>query len=162
MSKSSSGYGCLVVLVAGIVVIFALMGGDRRDATPRAPDACYLQKDTACALVHPRTAPSGPVESPPVAEVREVHGCDTFVPKNVHGTVDELGFMTIRGQIKNVSVDHFSYIEITFNTYDENDNRVGTAMANVNDLGPGEIWRFTAVSMGDHATRYRAQRITCF
>ncbi|MCE5200866.1 MAG: FxLYD domain-containing protein [Armatimonadota bacterium] len=50
----------------------------------------------------------------------------------------------IAGNVINNSDNTYSYAEIEFNVYDDNNNRVGTAMDNINNLGPHETWKFRA------------------
>ncbi|MBR2869846.1 MAG: FxLYD domain-containing protein [Clostridia bacterium] len=50
----------------------------------------------------------------------------------------------IRGVIKNTSSNDYDYVEIEYTVYDQKGNNIGTALANVNNLGAGETWSFTA------------------
>ena len=52
---------------------------------------------------------------------------------------------TIRGTAKNTSNHSYSYASVEFSVYDSAGNNLGTALANVNNLGAGDTWRFEAV-----------------
>jgi hypothetical protein len=43
-------------------------------------------------------------------------------------------------------------VQITYNLYDESGARVGTALANINDLEAGGSWKFRAVTFTDYRT----------
>lgn len=58
----------------------------------------------------------------------------------------------ISGIVKNNTTKKYSYVQITFNLYDKDGNKVGTALANENDLGAGETWKFEAIGFDDFAT----------
>jgi hypothetical protein len=52
----------------------------------------------------------------------------------------------ITGTVINRRKDKVRYTQITFNIYDQSGARVGTALANINDLEPGSSWNFKAVT----------------
>lgn len=54
---------------------------------------------------------------------------------------------TITGRVRNNTGRTFRYAQITFSLFDSDGTRVGTALANINDLGPGEIWKFRAIGL---------------
>lgn len=58
----------------------------------------------------------------------------------------------IVGKVKNNTDEESSYVQITFNLYDESEALVGTAMANVNNLEAGGIWKFEAICMEEFKT----------
>lgn len=65
--------------------------------------------------------------------------------------VEESGVKQVVGVLKNNTDKEKSYIQISFPYKDADGNKLGTALANVNDLGPGETWKFKAVVL-DTAT----------
>lgn len=56
--------------------------------------------------------------------------------------------VTITGKVKNNTNKNYSYVQITFNLYDKDDNLVGTAMDNINNLEANGTWIFNAIGMG--------------
>lgn len=42
----------------------------------------------------------------------------------------------------NVAIKEKSYVQVTIPAYDANGNKVGDALANVNDLKPNSTWKF--------------------
>ena len=69
---------------------------------------------------------------------------------------------TVTGTIRNNSGRSYSYAQVLFDVYDSGGIRVGSAMGNINNLGPHETWRFKAVYLGDNGRRYRLDEITGF
>lgn len=54
----------------------------------------------------------------------------------------------VTGILKNNTDKEKSYVQITFPVNDKDGNKVGTALANVNNLGAGKTWKFKAVYFG--------------
>ena len=81
----------------------------------------------------------------------------------INGTTaksDEYGVYTyISGIVKNNTNKKYSYIQITFALFDKDGNKVGTAMANENNIGAGETWKFKAIALEDFST-YKLDEIT--
>ena len=68
----------------------------------------------------------------------------------------------ITGRIRNNRSREYSYAQATFDVFDSQEQRVGTAMANINGLKPREIWKFKAVYLGSDGARFRLDEITGF
>lgn len=51
---------------------------------------------------------------------------------------------TITGVAQNTSGQNLSYASVEFSVYDTSGNNLGTALANINNLGKGDTWRFEA------------------
>jgi hypothetical protein len=70
------------------------------------------------------------------------------------------GFVTgeITGEVVNRRSHTLSYVQITFNLYDDSGAQVGSALANVNGLEPGSTWKFKAVTTG-HWTKYKVSKL---
>lgn len=64
----------------------------------------------------------------------------------------------ISGVVRNNTDKKYSYLQITFDLFDKDDNKVGTALANVNNIGPGEKWKFEAMALEDFSS-YRLDEI---
>ena len=54
----------------------------------------------------------------------------------------------VTGVLKNNTDKEKSYVQITIPAYDANGNKVGDALANVNDLKPNSTWKFKAMYIG--------------
>ena len=62
--------------------------------------------------------------------------------------VDESGFTPkATGILKNNTDSDKSYIQITFAVKDKDGNKLGSAMANINNLKAGDTWKFEAISL---------------
>ena len=77
-----------------------------------------------------------------------------------------LGYtVTIEGTAKNTSSRNYSYVQIEFVVYDVNGNNLGTALANINNLGSGDTWSFEAMLLSFPSTRpgsYKLVEITAY
>ncbi len=70
------------------------------------------------------------------------------------GYVQDLGYeVAIKGIARNNSKTDFSYVSVKFIVYDVSGRRIGTAIANVNDLLSGDTWEFKAVILGFPSTQ---------
>ena len=72
---------------------------------------------------------------------------------------------TIYGVAVNNTGKDLSYASIEYSVYDENGNNLGTAIANINNLGKGDKWPFEAVLLSYPKTkpvRYKLVDITYF
>jgi hypothetical protein len=74
----------------------------------------------------------------------------------------EYDIVYITGIIENKSNKTYSYVQVEFNLYDENDFQVGSTIANVNNLEPNGKWKFKAVIMEAEAKKARFKAITSF
>jgi hypothetical protein len=54
----------------------------------------------------------------------------------------------IKGTAKNVGSSTLRYAEIRVKFYDKEGTLLDTSIDNINDLGPGETWRFEVVHLG--------------
>lgn len=58
---------------------------------------------------------------------------------------EHLGYSAvIKGTAKNTSSRNYSYASVEFSVYDASGNNLGTALANINNLGSGDTWHFEA------------------
>ena len=69
-------------------------------------------------------------------------------------------FDYIVGVVQNNTDQDFDYIQITFTLYDINDNVVGSAFANANNIEQGQTWKFDAAILEDDAVRFELDEIT--
>lgn len=88
----------------------------------------------------------GNTESKPKLKVSDTHMSVSYN--------EYLGYSaTITGVAENTSGKNFSYASVEFSVYDASGNNVGTALANINNLGKGETWRFEATLFSFPSTR---------
>lgn len=59
----------------------------------------------------------------------------------------DYGSKRINGQLKNISGETISYVQITFALYDKDGAQVGTAAANINNLTAGSVWKYSAIPL---------------
>ena len=72
---------------------------------------------------------------------------------------------TIKGVALNTSGHDLSYASVEFSVYDASGNNLGTALANINNLGEGDTWRFEAALFNFPSTRpssYKLVEITAY
>ncbi|MDE6505374.1 MAG: FxLYD domain-containing protein [Clostridia bacterium] len=85
-------------------------------------------------------------ESKPKLTVSDTHMSVTYN--------EYLGYSaTITGVAKNISGQNISYASVEFSVYDASGNNLGTALANINNLGEGDTWRFEATLFSFPSTR---------
>ena len=79
----------------------------------------------------------------------------TITDTNMSVTYNEyLGYSaTITGVAENTSGKNLSYASVEFSIYDASGNNLGTALANINNLGEGDTWRFEATLFSFPSTR---------
>ena len=57
--------------------------------------------------------------------------------------------MYIEGKIKNNRNKSYSYVQVTFTTYDVEGNVIGSCMDNINNLDANGTWKFKAICLED-------------
>lgn len=60
----------------------------------------------------------------------------------------------VTGKVKNNTNKKYSYVHVSINLY-KDENLLGSTMANANNLGPGEIWEFSAPILYDNCNNYK-------
>ena len=55
----------------------------------------------------------------------------------------------IGGTLVNTSGKDLTYVQILIPTYNDNGNRIGSAIATINNLKDGEVWEFEAVDLSN-------------
>lgn len=60
---------------------------------------------------------------------------------------DSIGTHYIEGTVTNSNEKDYSYVQIDFVCYDKEGINLGTAMANTNNLGANETWKFKAMGL---------------
>lgn len=90
---------------------------------------------------------------------------EKFTLQSHSGSYDELGIaFYIEGTIKNNTNKNYSYVQVTFNTYDKDGAQLGTAIANINNLEANGVWKYKAMAMtsSDEIASYKLVEITGF
>lgn len=73
---------------------------------------------------------------------------DKLVVLNVNSTKGEFGNLEIIGTAQNIAGYNLDYAEIDVKFYDKDGAVLSTSLANINNLGPGEKWKFSAMYLG--------------
>lgn len=98
-----------------------------------------------------------PIASAPVAHVPQ-GGLELIDQPN--GVIDEHGYMTITGRVKNSSSKTYKYAQITFTVTNKEGEQVASALANINNLEAGQVWKFRAVSLAAGGVKYKLGSIS--
>jgi hypothetical protein len=77
-------------------------------------------------------------------------------------TTDAAGVVHIEGKVRNNTAKTYSYVQITFDVYNNVDDKAGNAVANVAGLAPGQTWAFDAISFAKGADRFTLRNVTGF
>lgn len=108
---------------------------------------------TSCGS-EPTTSAEKKEEAPAVEEQAETPAEETEEPEEAKAdyeitdlAVDESDFTPkATGILKNNSGKDVSYLQIEFAVKDKDGNKLGTAIANINNLKAGDTWKFEAMS----------------
>jgi hypothetical protein len=134
--------GCLVVFVI-LVIIGALAGNSPKGAgTPGGSGG------TAAT-----TAASATSATP-----------DATVDLAVSGltVVRDEYTRSITGVVRNNSDHKYGYAQVEINLYDKGGNVIGSTMANINNLEPGQTWKFSAPILEDAAVKFDVKDVSGF
>ncbi len=88
---------------------------------------------------------------------------ETFTISDVNAEEDLLSYY-ITGIIVNNTNKDKSYVQVTFNLYDEDGNQVGTAIDSINNLKANGSWKFKAIALveKEQIYGYELSEITSF
>lgn len=67
----------------------------------------------------------------------------------------------VTGEIRNNTNRKYSYVQVEIGLYSD-DALVGSTLDNVNNLEPGQVWKFKAIIFEDSANKYKITDITGF
>lgn len=71
--------------------------------------------------------------------------------------------LTITGEVVNVGDEDYDYIQLNFGLFNDREQKVGTAFANISNLAAGQTWRFEAFgSPSERAATFRLEEITAY
>jgi len=88
---------------------------------------------------------------------------EKFTLSDDYGYSDDYGFAYyIEGLVKNNTDKSYSYVQVTFNVYDSEDNLLGSCWDNVNNLKENGTWKIKAICSGDakNIVRYELEDFT--
>lgn len=75
---------------------------------------------------------------------------------------NEGGVKYVTGTLTNNSGEKKGYVQVEINLLDKSGAVVGSTLANINNLEPGQKWKFKAVVMEDSATTFQVKNVTGF
>lgn len=78
-------------------------------------------------------------------EVKEATEKFTLVSDEI--ITDSIGSCYIEGTIQNNTNKNYTYVQVTFNIYDEAGNQLGTAVDNINNLEANGTWKYKAIGL---------------
>ena len=79
--------------------------------------------------------------------------------KEYHDEYDD-GFTYITGIIENPTYEEIDSVEIVFDLFDIDGNKVGTATDYIGEIGSGQTWKFEADVFNDDAATYELNEIS--
>lgn len=146
--KSKARFGCLVLAVVLFLVglIGIIVDSPKQSTTlpvSQQKPTPEVRKVDAPAVVTPRRS-------------SDLNVCMELVKHS--GEVGDFA-ITITGSLKNNCGKSFRYIQVIYKIYDSDGSTTGSALANMNNLGDGETWKFKAISTS-RGTRFKLDQIT--
>jgi GMP synthase-like glutamine amidotransferase len=66
------------------------------------------------------------------------------------------------GKVRNNTKREYGYVQVEVNPLDKDGNIVGSTLDNVNNLGPGQTWKFNAIILPDDAVQFQIKDFTGF
>jgi hypothetical protein len=150
----------LILVLAVLMIMLHLSGCVKiRPGDDTIPAPTLVLKETSAINIPPSTTfttiPTGTAISietpvPMPAYVKRPFGYVqyTYNPGHMitlqesHVETDPAGARTIVGTIKNTGAEQIDLVVVTANLYNANGNIIGTAIAEMNYLEPGRVWKF--------------------
>lgn len=150
--------GCLglfaVLMVIGLI--------KTASETPEERAAREKARQERAVAEHKATLEKQAALPPPAAAPRETTpAVEPFELLDAKASYDEYRF-DVAGKIKNSTAKKYNYAQVTFSVYDSSGAKVGSALANINNLAPGETWAFKALCMCPTGRRYKFDGVTGF
>lgn len=146
--------GCLITVVIFIlfIVIVAVIGGNSMTNS--------IKTDTPTNEV---AKEKGAAET---TEAEETSVAETEAKKEKleilsYENLNEGSLRYVTGQVKNNTNKNYSYVQIGIKMY-KDDVVLGTAMDNMNNLGPGETWQFKVLLTDNSCNKYIIAGVTGF
>lgn len=165
----SAGGGFLKALGIGLAVIVCLgvvsgVIGALKDDRPPAGTA----SEATTAEKKPEPAPATEAPDPKASYAAEMKrlgwveaGNGLWLHKDFECSSD--GYAArVKGVITNGSGVTKRYVSISFGLYDGSGSLLGTALANITNLGAGEKWKFEAIGMAGDFARCRVSDVTAW
>jgi len=77
-----------------------------------------------------------------------------------HSVLAEEYARYVIGTVQNNTDKTHTYVQVEINLYDDEDNQLGSTLANTNNLEPGGKWKFKAIILEDSATKYKIKDVS--
>lgn len=152
--KSGCLVGCLTAVVIFIlfIAIIAVIGGNSTsDSTKTDMPTTEVAKETGAAETTETEATS----------VAETEAKKEKLEIISYENLNEGSLRYVTGQVKNNTDKNYSYVQIEIKMY-KDDVVLGTALDNMNNLGPEETWQFKALITDNSCNRYTIVGVTGF
>lgn len=146
----------LIVVLLVVSVVTMPSANPESDVPASSPQSINTEDTDPSASTEPAAA-----EEEVAVEETQEETPDLELLEGTETTSDEFS-RYIEGKVRNNTDHEYSYVQITFNLYDDEGALVDTALANVNNLEPGGIWKFKAIMLNDEATSYKLGELTGF
>ena len=85
-----------------------------------------------------------------------------YLKKGWEFTTNKYGSSVIKGTVKNNSSKNIGYAQITFGIYDKGGAKIGASIANISNLDPNGLWKFSALVLQDDAYTAKFEGISGF
>ena len=118
-------------------------------------EATYVETEQGSVMVIP-DEPDSEVE---IIEPEQEYEEDFVFIEGPTAVPGDFG-SNIVGVVKNNTNKTYDYLQISFTLYDANDNVVNTAFTNINNVKPGQTWKFEAMYFEESAVRWELDEIT--
>ncbi len=145
----------VVLVIFGLIIVAGVLNDD--DNINEASQT--NSEDNIINENNDNTDTEIPKAEPKTTEKRK----GVFLEEGHYGYSDDYGFAYyIEGYIKNDSDYSYSYIQVSFNTYDSEGNTLGSCLANNSGLEANGRWKFKAICSGDakSVSNYKFDKIT--
>jgi hypothetical protein len=106
----------------------------------------------------PTATPAPPTPTPLVCKST----FDDFCLVSTTGQLDSFGGGYVTGVVINTGSRRYSYVQVEVTLLDASGAVVGSALANVNNLGPGETWKFRAPFFDSGVSTFRVEKVIGF
>lgn len=106
----------------------------------------------------PATTGDTPSQSTEVQPAPAATGNFTVIEHSA--TVDEYGYTTIVGKVKNNTDKEWAYVQVEISLFDKDGNQMGSTLDNINNLGAGATWSFKAMGLEKDISKYEIKEVS--
>jgi len=86
-------------------------------------------------------------------------GAVDLLVDDIECVCDDKGVVSVTGALTNVSDTPLRHAEVEVDFFDEQGDKIGSALTITNRLAQGATWRFKALCPGNDATKYDIVRV---